>query len=110
LSAKERQSWVKQVIDDIREESKRLGDKDLKKLADFLSDPSECKVIGFAPGFEYLLAKDDGRPDWEKSFIHPTSQACLFVKSKKLPVFMIIGATLKWDKSDLPIDVVGGTG
>lgn len=111
LDAKERQKWVKQVIEDIREESKRTKNKDMAKLADFLENPSECQIIGFAPGYEYLLAKNDGRSEWEKSYIHPTSQVCLFVRSKKVPMFMIVGATLKWNKSDLPIgDVIGGTG
>lgn len=111
LDAKERQKWVKQVIDDIREEAKRTKNRKLSDLANFLENPNECQIIGFAPGYEYLLAKNDGRDEWEKSYIHPTSQVCLFVKSKKLPMFMIVGATLKWNKSDLPIgDVIGGTG
>lgn len=110
LEEADRKSWVEQVISDIKAEAKRKKSKEMAALAKFLENPKKCHIIGFAPGLEYLLAKNDGRDDWNSSFIHPTAQACLIVKVKGLPVFMSVGATLDYNKSDLPIkNVLGAT-
>lgn len=109
LDGEDRESWVKQIIEDIRDEGKKTRNKSKLELADFLEDPKRCLVVGFAPGFEYLMQKDDGRNDWDKSFIHPTAQAVLFVWVKDIKCFMIVGACLEWGKSDFPIEVKGAT-
>lgn len=110
LSESERAEWVRFVIAEIREKAEETGDKSLKELADFLSDRSQCQIIGFSPGYEYLNVRDDGRRDWSNSFVHASGSVMLFVKHKHLPMFMMISPEIKWNKSDLPVKAIGGTG
>lgn len=112
LDSEERQGWVDLVIADMEKKAKRENNKGLAEVVSFLRNESVCQIIGFTPGFEYLMSGNhDNRDDWDKSYIHAAGAAMLFVKHKKLPVYMMISPEAKWGESDLPVEgVIGGTG
>lgn len=106
LAEKQRKEWVRKVIDEVRAEGLRKKSKEIEAMADFLSDSSKCQIIGFCPYVEYTRVSGD----LEHSYLHAFGSPLLLCKVKNLPSLMIIGPGIKWNKSDIPVDVEGITG
>lgn len=107
----ERELWVEQIADGLKGNAAsftypNVDPKAIKKTADDLAAlvktifSKDFEIIGFVPNINYI------RVHGSKSFlnawwVHPFSSPTLAVKHKKLPVIMLVGASILKDKSNI---------
>lgn len=73
--------------------------KELAALVDYIKS-DDFEIMGFAPNLGYLRVK--GSADYlDAWWIHPFSSPALVVKHKKLPVIMLVGASIQKDRSTI---------
>lgn len=106
LVEKQRKEWTRKVIDEVRALGIKKRSKEIQAMADFLSDSSRCKILGFCPYVEYTRITGD----LDHSFLHAFGSPVLLCKVDKLPSLMIVGPGIKLDKSDLPVEIIGVSG
>jgi len=93
----ERRKWVTEIMNGFRALGPKKRDKSVRYLSDVLSEQKEFHLIGFVPKMEYI--KVEG-PDEQLGVIfeHQHMNPALVYKHNELPVFIIAGPKLNWDK------------
>lgn len=97
VDSAERRHWVNEIIDGFRSLRKGARDKNVRYLSDVLEEENEFQLIGFVPKIEYI--KVEGPEEhmnvlWEHQHMNPV----LLYKHKTLPVLILAGPGLKWDR------------
>jgi hypothetical protein len=115
---KERVEWVNTILNGIRSNTAsyvypmnqstlphrensivKATTKELENLVDYIKS-SDFEIMGFAPNINYIRVK--GSPEYLNAWwVHPFSSPALVVKHKKLPVIMLVGASIQKDRSTI---------
>lgn len=107
----EREHWVKIITEGMRgnaasfvkpEDSPAMLKRTQEELNALVKTVlgKEFEIIGLAPNISYLRVS--GTEDFLKAWwVHPFSSPTLAVKHKRLPIIMIVGASILKDKSNV---------
>jgi hypothetical protein len=113
LPAKERNKWVRQVLDGIRSYRRGLA---VKWLSDLIEEQKEFEIVGFAANFSYVNLVGSKTCDPKAVYLHKWETPALLLKHRRLPIVIMtspsvrLNDTILREQGNLVPNVEGFTG
>lgn len=104
-----RANWVEHILNGIksyRDSGIKKGNlydsnQEKKYLTDLLADDSTWELVGFGVNLQYIRADHANDEMLKYIFVHPWGTPPLIYKHKRLPMFVTVGAGIRWNDSIL---------
>lgn len=99
IPVKARYEWLAQVIKGLKS-YRGKSDKRRQWLSDMIMDSGEFETVGFAANTSYVKI-DGNAKELNCMFVHPWGSPTLLLKHKRLPLCVLVSASMRYDETIL---------